>query len=282
MNILLLGSKFSIWIYLFKYTLSNSFLFSLNFVVFSFFIGQALSQTNNEKELKRLSAKIDRVTVRIDSLYNQNGSLIPSLKTSLKENTLSQEQLDSLNDNIVNKINSLNVRINILEDKTNYIENKLLTLSNTYNELSSLDNQEEKKKPLKKITPEIFKQKYNESLQYYKNGEFDLAALGFKLLVDDDPLNPLADNSQYWLGECYYSKMDFKMAISEFEKVKSFSDTDKDDDAQLKIGMSYIAMENKEKAKDHFENFLSLYPDSEYTIIVQELVQESLMQITLE
>lgn len=278
----LLGSKFTASIHLFYYTLSNSFLFILNIVGFSFFIGQALSQTNVEKELKRLNAKLDQIAVQIDSLDNQNSSLISSSKNVLKGNTLSQVQLDSLYDNIVKVVNNLNVRINLLEDKTNYIENNILTLSNTYKELSSLDTQKEKKKPLKKLTPDMFKQKYNESLQYYQNGDFELAALGFSLLVVDDPLNPLADNSQYWLGECYYSRMDFEMAISEFEKVKSYSDTDKDDDAQLKIGMSYIAMENKEKAKHHFEKFLSVYPESEYTIIVQELVQESLMKITLE
>ena len=77
------------------------------------------------------------------------------------------------------------------------------------------------------------------------------------MLIRDDPQNQLADNSQYWIGECYYSKMEFKRSISEFENVFNFPGTDKNDDAQLKIGMSYLAMNNTVDAKIQFQKLLA-------------------------
>ncbi len=240
--------------------------------------GSVYSQVNAEKELKRLNAKIDRANVRLDSLETKNSELIPELRSVLQNNTQSQEHLDSLNENIFILIKKLDDKITILEKKTTFIENKLFTLTNSYKELSAIGYQSGKNDVVEKLTSESYQQKYNESLHYYQNGMFDLAALGFTRLIEDDPLNPLADNSQYWLGECFYSKTEFKKAISGFKKVRNFPGTDKDDDAQLKIGMSYLAMNNKPDAKEQFLKFLDVYPESEYTIIVRE----SLKQIELE
>jgi len=236
------------------------------------------SQSESEKELKRLNARINRSNVRLDSLEMQNKQLIPKLNKSFSENSQSQRQIDSVSQSLNEKIMKMEEKISILEVKTTYLENKLLTLTNSYKELVNMSHQPISKPKTKKLSAESYKQKYNESLRFYQNGEFEIAATGFALLVEDDPLNPLADNSQYWLGECYYSKMEFKRAISEFQKVNTFQGTDKDDDAQLKIAMAYLSMENKKEAKDQFQKFLNVFPESEYTLIARE----SLKQISLD
>ena len=253
-------------------------LFIFNCIIFCLCSVQVYAQVNVEKELKRLNAKIDRANVRLDSLETKNGELIPELKTVIKNNTQSQEQLDALNDNIVILLQKLDDKITILENKTTYLENKLLTLTNSYREMSNLGYKAKVSDVVKKLTPESYSEKYNESHRYYQNGDFNFAIVGFKMLIRDDPQNPLADNSQYWIGECYYSKMEFKRAISEFVNVINFPGTDKDDDAQLKIGMSHLAMNNKANAKEQFNKFLDEFPDSEYGIIARE----HLKQISLE
>ena len=221
-----------------------------------------------------MNAKIDRANVRLDSLETKNSELIPELKTVIKNNTQSQEQLDALNDNIVILLQKLDDKITILENKTTYLENKLLTLTNSYREMSNFGYKAEVSDVVKKLTPESYSEKYNESHRYYQNGDFDFAIVGFKMLIRDDPQNPLADNSQYWIGECYYSKMEFKRAISEFENVFNFPGNDKNDDAQLKIGMSYLAMNNTVDAKIQFQKLLDVYPDSEYTISARDHLEQ--------
>ena len=253
-------------------------LFVLSCIIFCLCSVQVYSQVNAEKELKRLNAKIDRANVRLDSLETKNGALIPELRTVIQNNTQSQTHLDSLNDNIIILIQKLDDKIAILENKTTYLENKLLTLTNSYREMSNLGYKTKDRDVGKKLTPESYIEKYNESLRYVQNGDLDFAVVGFNMLIRDDPQNQLADNSQYWIGECYYSKMEFKRAISEFENVFNFPGTDKNDDAQLKIGMSYLAMNNIVDAKIQFQNFLDVYPDSEYAISARDHLE----QISLE
>ena len=68
--------------------------------------------------------------------------------------------------------------------------------------------------------------------------------------------------------------MEFKRAISEFGNVFNFPGTDKNDDAQLKIGMSYLAMNNIVDAKIQFQKLLDVYPDSEYTISARDHLEQ--------
>jgi TolA-binding protein len=275
---ILLGVKFNINIRLLFYILRYYSVFIFNCTVFSLCSVQVYSQVNVEKELKRLNAKIDRANVRLDSLETKNRETIPELKMIIQNNTQSQTHLDSLNENIMILLKKLDDKISILENKTTYFENKLLTLTNSYREMTNLKNNSKVRDVVEKLTPELYIDKYNESLRHVQNGDFDFAVVGLTMLIRDDPHNRLADNSQYWLGECYYSKMKYTRAISEFKNVFNFPGTDKDDDAQLKIGMSYLAMSNIADAKIQFQKLLDVYPDSEYAISARDHLE----QISLE
>ena len=98
------------------------------------------------------------------------------------------------------------------------------------------------------------------------------------MLIRDDPQNPLADNSQYWIGECYYSKMEFIRAISEFVNVINFPGTDKDDDAQLKLGHCHRSMGNIDKAREEYQRLIDYFPGSEF----YDKGRESLKQLKIQ
>ena len=112
------------------------------------------------------------------------------------------------------------------------------------------------------------------SLGAFQNQDFTKAIAGFKELVSSDATNDLADNSQYWLAECYYSQKDFKTAIIEFEKVFTYAGTDKDDDAQLKIGLSHQSIGNVEKAREEFQRLIDYFPGSEYYTKAKESLKQ--------
>lgn len=76
--------------------------------------------------------------------------------------------------------------------------------------------------------------------------------------------NKLADNAQYWIGECYYSLKNYQRAIIEFEKVFSFPNSNKNDDAQFKLGLCYAAIGNRVKAREEFQRLIDYFPKSEY------------------
>ena len=250
------------------------------FFVFIFFVNNfsfSQSSKNYDKELRRLNAKIDRVRVLVDSLEFNDRLLLPELMSAFRKSVSSKAQQDSITVVMMKRINTLNNKIAKLENQAKFmdstsleiynklvmIENKIVTLTNSYNEMSQM-----KSGSLVSNEPQFnaakYKKHYMKSLGYFQNQEYDNAIKGFAELVSSDATNDLADNCQYWLAECYYSKKDFKRAIGEFVKVFNYAGTDKDDDAQLKLGLSYQSMGSIEKAKDEFQRLIDYFPGSEY------------------
>ncbi|OPZ64053.1 MAG: Tetratricopeptide repeat protein [bacterium ADurb.Bin478] len=84
----------------------------------------------------------------------------------------------------------------------------------------------------------------------------------------------LADNCQYWIGESYFGLKEYQQAIMEFQKVFAYSMTDKYDDAQLMIGLSYVRSGQKEKAQKEFETFLNTYAGSEYAGVARRYYRD--------
>ena len=250
-----------------------------NIVLFSFILLTSFSfgQKDTNRELRRLNAKIDRIRVQVDSLELDNQILLPELMSAFKQAVKSKTQQDSITLVVLKRINTLSNKITNLENQSRYmdstaleifnklvfVENKIVTLTNSYNEMAKLKSGS----PLSsdpKFNAAQYKQTYMTSLGHFQNQEFDDAIVGFKELVSSDATNDLADNSQYWLAECYYSQREFKRAIAEFEKVFTYPGTDKDDDAQLKIGLAHQSMGNVNKAREEFQRLVDYFPGSEY------------------
>ena len=267
--------------YIFKYAL-NLLLVLISICSFSFSQGKDVS-----RELKRLNAKIDRVRVLVDSLELDNQILLPELMSAFRQAVKSKAQQDSITLVVLKRLNTLSNKIVNLENQSKYmdstsleifnklvlVENKIVTLTNSYNEMAKLKSGD----PISsepQFNAEQYKQTYMKSLGYFQNQNYKSAISGFEELVRSGATNDLADNSQYWLAECYYSQKDFKRSIAEFEKVFTYAGTDKDDDAQLKIGLSYQSIGNVDKAKEEFQRFIDYFPGSEYYPKAKEALKQ--------
>ena len=249
-------------------------------------------QADIKRELKRLNAKIDRERVRTDSLETQISILLPDLRNTLIATVDAKKQTDSVAILLINRINTLQNKIRMLEDKSIYtdstnfvilaqlmmIENKIITLTNSFTEMYSLRSEKRGGVIKTKISPAEYQRRYIEALSYYQNSDYNQGIKGFSELVLEDPSNKLADNSQYWLAECYYSTKNYKRAALEFEKVFTFPGTDKDDDSQLKLALAYQSLGNLVKAREEYQRMVDYFPSSEY----YSRAKESLRQLSVE
>jgi len=252
----------------------------------------SLSAQSESKQVKRLSDKVSQQNTRINELETKLNILLPELQRTLKATVEAKEQTDSVSILIINRINTIHNKIRLLEDKAAYsdstnfevlaqlvmIENKIVTLANSFTELYNVRNDQTPASPSSKISPNEYKRLYIESLSHFQNGMYSQSIKGFSKLVISDPQNNLADNSQYWLAECYYSQKNYKRAIIEFEKVFTFAGTDKDDDAQLKLGLAFQSMGNLVKAREEFQRLVDYFPGSEF----YDRSKEALKQLTIE
>jgi tol-pal system protein YbgF len=74
-------------------------------------------------------------------------------------------------------------------------------------------------------------------------GNYDLAASGFGEYLARYPNTELADNAQYWIGECYDAQEKPQEALEAFTVVlEKYPNSDKAAAAQLKKGLIYLKM----------------------------------------
>ncbi|MDZ7294343.1 MAG: tetratricopeptide repeat protein [candidate division KSB1 bacterium] len=109
-----------------------------------------------------------------------------------------------------------------------------------------------------------YEERYQAALRLTQGQQLRRAIGEFEALISENPVHSLADNCQYWIGQCYYDLGQYDQAIAEFLKVFSFAATDKYDDAHLMICKSYVALGEREAARAELRSFLLHHPRSEY------------------
>ena len=245
----------------------------------------------NSRDIKKIKASYLKQNEYIDSLFfivevltkelSIQNKKIDDLKLAFS-NDLSyfrddyNSTTDSLNIELTNNIVKINNKVRILEDRASYtdstnfeilnmlvmFENKISSLTDSYREISELQSKGTLNN--KDMTDSEFRERYIEGLSLYQNSDYNKSLKVFEELISVDKSHDLADNCQYWLGEIFYGMKDFRRSIKEFEKVFKFKDSNKYDDSQYKLGLCYINIGNKSRAKDEFQKLLDLYPNSEY------------------
>jgi len=83
----------------------------------------------------------------------------------------------------------------------------------------------------------------------------------FSQLVATFPNNPLAGNAQYWIGETYYARGQYKNAADAFLKgYKAYKSGEKAPDALLKLGMALAQLGQKDAACSTFNELKTKFP----------------------
>lgn len=132
------------------------------------------------------------------------------------------------------------------------------------------------KPPLTHLSP---KEVYNMAYSDYRKGNFELAIDGFKMYREQFPESPLADNSLYWIGECYFSQKKYAGAIEQFnELLLNYPRGDRIPAAYLKKGISLMELRKKEESLIVFKLLISKYPLEEETKIAQQKIRELLLE----
>lgn len=114
---------------------------------------------------------------------------------------------------------------------------------------------------------------YDDGLTQFEAQQYALARASFRAVMAKNPRGDLADNAQYWLGECEYAEENYTAAIAAFRRVFDFSETEKDDDAQIKLGYCYHRLGDLESALIEFKRLTVDYVNSEYLTRAEEQIR---------
>ncbi len=102
---------------------------------------------------------------------------------------------------------------------------------------------------------------YDRALGLLQHSEYPAAESALRQFLASYPDHALAGNAQYWLGESFYVRGDFKSAAVEFVKsYKQYSQGAKAPDSLLKLGLSLANLDNKKQACASFGKLSKEFP----------------------
>ncbi len=224
-----------------------------------------------QEVLKSLDTKITLVETDFSAIVKK----IDKLELKVSVITKSQADEGQTKENIVNNLVFLKEELNELKNKINGISDRLFTLpqngsvnTDNGNDTAGTNN----------VSPPIIKKPQNTYyLAYsdYLKKNYDLAIEGFYQFLKQFPDNNLADNSLYWIGECYYSQKKYSDAVRVFSKlINEYSDGDKIPASILKKGYSLIEMGKQEEGVMALKELNSKFPLSEEAALAQQKITD--------
>ncbi len=228
----------------------------------------------------------------IDTMDNE--ALLPEIDiVQLKENSdeaLKTAQEIKLQFQVINsRLTEIDNRLVVLSEevasvslaKIEDLENRLSLLIEAYKDLKEevaalevLPNV--RKKKVKTVTPTFSPSsaaamlssseydQYRHALRVFDKRDYEQARNLFAEQLKKFPKGEYASNAQYWIGECEYALGNHAKAVVAFTKTLEYDKTPKADDAQLKIGLSYLRMGKTSQAREELTRLINRYPNSEY------------------
>lgn len=105
---------------------------------------------------------------------------------------------------------------------------------------------------------------YDQAYTLYHEGRYVDSESAFRRFLQSYGDSDLADNAQYWIGECRYARKDFQGALAAFvETVERYPDGNKVPAALLKAGQSLEALGDREAARETYQQLVDRFPLSD-------------------
>ncbi|MFQ6082717.1 MAG: tol-pal system protein YbgF [Candidatus Aminicenantia bacterium] len=241
-----------------------------------------------KQQLVNLEKKVDANSKQIVQIYEMVRSLIEQLRTLQR----SQADLNQNSEAFVAQLQAITEKLDETNRQLIRAYEELLSLKGSSSEITG-ESEGEESQPLEQTTssqpieetrqriPTEFsplsspQQIYNTAYSDYLKGNYQLAIDGFKLYIEQFRESPLADNAQYWVGECYYSQENYTQAIEEFNRlILNFPQGDKVPAAYLKKAYSFLALGEKEEGITVLKLLLSKFPFSEEAKLAEQKIRE--------
>jgi tol-pal system protein YbgF len=105
---------------------------------------------------------------------------------------------------------------------------------------------------------------FNLAYNDYLKGNYDLAVAGFESFLRQFPSTSLAAHAQYWIGESYANKREYRSAVDAYEHVvTNYPKSDKVPAALYKAGSGYAELGDLAKARSLFKRVIEEYSQSD-------------------
>ena len=115
---------------------------------------------------------------------------------------------------------------------------------------------------------------YNASKDSFDQGRFEESMEGFRRFLERYPNSELADNAQYWVGECYMALKKYDRAIAAYEDVKKkYPEGNKVPDAMLKQAMAFLEKGDETSTRILLKRIINAFPESDQARVAEQRLE---------
>lgn len=230
----------------------------------SFYIRSQIDSLRAEQ--RRLRTAI----IRLGSLTEQSTEANSRLRADIQvQLTQLAEQSQILND----RLEETGRRISNLPSKLRMNTPVIVSGPDSANKTSRVDTAQVNAAAHRKL--DEAQRLYDSAYRDFVKGQYALAQQGFSQYVQTFPESDLADNAQYWIGECNYSQKKYAQAIQIFQIVLTqYPDGEKAPGALLKMSYAQLALGKTQNAKDNLERLIKRFPQSNEAGLARTRLQE--------
>ena len=217
-----------------------------------------------ELELGRLNGQVEEAS----AMYTKNGERISEIQQNQMESMLEiRKNVEDLQRAVKTMAGVLGVQELVVSPKPSRETEKQAGKT----ESSPDTGQIASKQPAASAEAQ-----YDNALQLFRGGQYAAARDEFKSYLQKYPKSDLADNAQFWLGECYYAEKSYREAIAAYEKmIKEFPKSDKVSSAMLKWGMAFIELGDSTAGKILLKRVVKEYPNSNQAKIARSKLAQT-------
>ncbi|HSQ19702.1 MAG TPA: tol-pal system protein YbgF [Blastocatellia bacterium] len=223
-------------------------------------------------ELKAEVIVLERQVRTMQETMDKNSGQLNTLVTQLVDNVNAIRQAQSRiaegSSGAIQSVSGLGEQLSSTNQRIDRMSEQLAQVRKLVENLPKLPT-------FTSITPGNPDQLFAAAYGDYSRGNYDLAISEFRQYVDTYPSSEMADNAQYWIGECLYSKKQLNEAIAEFDKVSiMFPKGDKVPGARLKKGITLIELGQQEAGRAELTALIRLFPRSNEAMLAKQQLQK--------
>jgi len=210
-----------------------------------------------------LGAEIDTIKGEMQGLSGRVEDNRRLVKHAIERDTTTQDKIKA-------SLSELSERLTQLEPQVKQVQAYLglkapVDVREQYVKKAPLEAKEQQKRgPVLEEKPGLSEtQLYETALAGYKRAEYDQALVGFKHFIEKHPKSDLADNAQFWIGECYMGLKQYEQAILAYqEMIEKYSKGNKVPNAMLRQAIAFQEIKDNVSAKILLRKIVRKYPNS--------------------
>ena len=225
-------------------------------------------------ELQKLNKRIENLEKTVTTVSDEFSAVkkkVDIIEEKMRAVSRDQADISQDKESLLLSLQFIKEEINELKNSISKINDMLVSMPAGPVPLDSAGDSAEDRTSSVQSPETVYYTAYSD----YIKKNYQYAITGFRQFLKLFPNNTLADNSLYWIGECYYSQKMYQEAVNTFsELINLYADGDKIPDAILKKGFALIEMGKQAEGIEVLKELTSKFPLSEEASLAQQKIRE--------